>query len=158
MKAKIGFEVFLGIFLVFSVDAGANTDCTTANGLVRFHETSYSGGPPPPPGFEVGRTEWIFSGAVVDRVVRCTPGGELPPERIGTCPSDPEIHDADLRIDFVPGTDRTLYESPADEPWHRVRKYVVEIEAARPSGSPLPNGIPSVRDFALCEMNQIFAP
>lgn len=138
-------------------NAEANTDCTSAKGDIVFRNHVYMGGARPPADFEVGRTEWVVSGTVLSREVRCT---DPAPHSDGArnCPRDTEIHDPDLVARRIEGTERVLYESPKDEPWHHVLKYTVDARVLRPSGLPLPDGRVVAEDILLCELNQIFAP
>ncbi len=148
------FGLMLGLY---ATNGFANIDCSTANGSATYLESHYSGGPPPPPGFEVGRIEWKLAGNILLRSLTCTPGRDLPRE-LSSCGGDSEIHDDDLTARFIPGAEKTIYESPANEAWHYVRKYLSLVEFVRPSGKPLPTGLPQFEDFVLCTDSTIFAP
>lgn len=139
--------------------AGADTHCTTAEGEATYMERRYSGGPPPPPGFEIGRTEWTFQGAVMERSISCTPPeSALPDEVRRECSREDEVHDEDLVVGFIPGSEITLAESSPDRPWEILRKYVVRMVYYRPSGKPLPGGLVRYDEFMICTFRQILAP
>jgi hypothetical protein len=155
---QIYVAMVLGSLLLVS-SVSANTDCSTADGQATYLESHSMGGPPPPPGYEVGRTEWKLGGKAVLRAISCTsPGPELPPEGLrGLCGSD-EIKDLDLVAQFVPGNETILYQSPANEPWQVVKKYTSKVEIYRPSGKPLPNGLVRYDEFVICTYRQMMLP
>lgn len=150
----------LGVGIVFGCafgNAGANMDCTSAKGDIVFREHVYRGGARPPADFEIGRTEWIVSGTVLSRSIRCT-DPDPRSDDLTACPRSAEIHDPDLSARRIEGTEHVLYESPKNEPWHRVVKFTVDAKVLRPSGLPLPDGRLIASDILLCEFNRIFAP
>jgi hypothetical protein len=149
--------LLLFVFGFFASSAFASIVCSTANGEATYLENHYNGGAPPPPGSEIGRTEWKLSGVVLLRSLTCTPSSDVSPE-FASCSADGEIQDADLTAHFLLNSERTLYESPSNEPWHHVRKYVSVIELVRPSGKPLPTGVARYEDFVICTESWILAP
>lgn len=158
MNIKRGSRLVVGLFFVATIGSTfANTDCSSATGNITYREHSYGGGARPPADYEIGRTEWMLSGTVLFLQIQCTPSNVETPTR-GQCSKQVEVKDADLDAHFVEGSERVLYESPRDEPWHHIRKYVVEALVQRPSGLPLPDGRLAVQDFLICEESRILAP
>ena len=145
--------------LLLAIGAQANIDCSDAPGRVAFHETSYSGGPPPRPGMEIGRTEWVLGGKTVLRDIRCTSGDDsIPPDpRLAKCGDEGRIEDADLIARFV-GPETVLYQSPSNAGPFILRKFLVKAEMFRKSGKPLPDGTKRYEDFILCQYLQYFYP
>lgn len=150
--SKSSLLVVLTLWGAFTSRAFADTNCSTAQGSATYMDRHYGGGPPPPPGFEVGRTEWVFRGTVVERTISCTM------EIRNGCSEDEEIHDADLVVRFLPGSEVVLSESPPDRPWEVLRKYVAKMELYRPSGKPLPGGLPRYEEYMICTYRRILAP
>ena len=157
------FLLLVGLALGFSspIAQASSLDCSDGRGLFTYHYSGYSGGPPPYPGMETSRTSWKFYGQEIFREVGyayCDPT-QLPPSGSCPVPGAEDIKDADLTIQFIAGSEKTIWESNPSQPWNYSRKFIVQGEILRPSGKSIPIlATPRYEDTLLCFESRVMYP